>query len=127
MAARAPKRTGWPREWWLFAGVLFVHLPVDLLTTLFVVDAYGLGVEVNPIMRWLLAAGLLAVTISYLGVTILLVAMFAAVRSITVRSREPIRSVLTAGVTAWLVVLFVAGIVVVANNLLALVAGQSLF
>ena len=116
----------WTREWWLFAAGLFVHLPLDLLSTILVVGTYGVDVEANPIVQSLLASGLLYVTLAYLGATVLLVSLFSWLLSIRQRTREPYRTVLSRGITAWLIVLLGSGLFFVVNNILALLVGWTI-
>jgi hypothetical protein len=110
------------RRWWLaFAVALFFLLPVDLLTTLVAVAKYGLGVEANPVVRWLLERGLVPLAAVHLAVVGLVVAMFhRAVESVRATpARE--RRLLARFVSAWVGGLLVAGVAVVANNLLVVV------
>jgi hypothetical protein len=93
---------------------------LDLLTTLLVVAEHGTVVEANPLMRWLLDQGLVAVTAVNLGVVVLVVALFhAAVHRIKQTPPAYHRPVALV-VNAWVGLLLVAGTVLVTNNLAAL-------
>lgn len=104
--------------WWvLFAAALFMLLPLDLLTTLVVVWEYGVIVEANPIMRRLLDQGLFAVTVANLLAAVLVVVMFQTVIGQFRQASSSDRRLLVPVVTTWVVLLNLAGVVVVANNL----------
>lgn len=109
-------------KWWqVFAVALFLLIPVDLLTTLLAVTKYGMVVEANPVMRWLLDQGLLAVALANVAVACLAVALFhAAVGSIR-RAPPTYQRALTHVVNLWLGLLLVVGVVLVGNNLLVVV------
>lgn len=109
------------RWWYLFAVALFLLVPLDLLTTLLVVAEYGTAVEANPLMRWLLDQGLVAVTAANLAVVVLVVALFhAAVRRI--RQTPPAyHRPIAVVVNVWVGVLLLGGTALVTNNLAALV------
>lgn len=108
-------------QWWLFfAAALFLLIPLDLLTTLMAVSKYGTVVEANPIMRWLLEQGLFAVTAVNLVVVGIVVYMFHAgitrIRQAPASSRRAFAHV----VNVWVGVLLGAGVVLVANNVIAI-------
>lgn len=108
-------------RWWRWFGVaLFLLIPLDLFTTLLAVGTYGTVVEANPIMRWLLQQGLLVVTVANLVVVGLAVALFHAAISHIRRVPPSYHPVLTRAVNAWIGLLIVAGVVLVANNLFVL-------
>lgn len=122
MAERIERIDASVDQWWLWFGVaLFLLLPFDLLTTLLAVTKYGLGVEANPIVRWLLGHGILAVAAANLAVVVLGTVLFhAAIRSIR-RAPATYHRSLTHVVNAWIGCLLVVGVVVAVNNLLVLV------
>lgn len=108
--------------WWrLFAVALFLLVPLDLLTTLLAVTKYGMVVEANPVMRWLLHQGLWAVTVANLVVVCLGVSLFhiaiGGIRRAPLSSHRALAHV----VNVWVGTLLVAGVVLVSNNLLILV------
>lgn len=110
------------RQWWVLFGVaLFLLVPLDLLTTLIAVATYGITVEANPVMRWLLQRGLLVTTVVNLIVVGVAVAMFhlAVERIRDVPPAE--RRVLAVGVDIWIAILIVGGGALVLNNLLIIV------
>jgi hypothetical protein len=106
------------RWWGWFAVALILLIPLDLFTTLLAVGAYGTVVEANPIMRWLLHQGLVVVTLANLGVVALAVVLFDAAIDHIQRVPPSYQPVLTHAVNVWLGFLIVAGVVLVANNLL---------
>ena len=109
------------RNWWVLFGVaLFLLIPLDLLTTLIAVATYGITVEANPVMRWLLQRGLLVTTAVNLVVVGVAVTLFhLAIERIKAVSPAE-RRVLSAGVTVWIAILIVSGSVLVLNNLLVI-------
>lgn len=110
---------GQVKRWWIgFTVALFLLVPVDLLTTLASVAAYGSTVEANPFMRWLLGRGLLEVVLVHLAVVVLTVASFHVAVEAIRGAPASYRSSLVYGVDAWLTLAVATGIVVVVNNLL---------
>jgi hypothetical protein len=109
------------RWWFWFAVALFLLLPLDLFTTLLAVGIYGTGVEANPIMRWLLRQGLLAVTVANLAVVGLVVSLFHVAVDRVQRVPPAYRSKVDPAISAWIGFLILAGLVLVANNVLVLV------
>lgn len=109
------------RQWWyLFAVALFLLVPLDLFTTLLVVTKYGTVVEANPLMRWLLEQGLVAVLVVNLAVVAIVVALFQAAVDRLRRTPPAHHRTVTLAFNVWVGVLLVAGSVLVANNLAAL-------
>lgn len=110
------------QRWWLWFGVaIFLLIPMDLLTTLLAVRQYGIAVEANPIMRWLLGKGLFVVTVVNLVVAGLVIFLFH-VAIARIRQVPPShRSTLIYVVNGWIGLLVVAGVVLVTNNLLVIV------
>lgn len=113
---------GRPAWWWVgFALALFLLVPVDFLTTLLAVGQHGLAVEANPFVRWLLGYGLVPATLVQLLVVGLAVAMFdAALRLVDAAPahEHPRRARI---VDVWVVVMLVAAVALLANNVVALV------
>ena len=109
-------------QWWLwFAVALFLLIPLDLLTTLIAVSKYGIGVEANPIMQWLLHRGLFAVTLVHLVVVGLVVSMFHVAIQRFQRAPPSYRRILCYVVTLWIGILIASGLLVVTNNVLLVV------
>lgn len=122
MSGRAVELNGRVDQWWFwFAVALFLLLPLDLFTTLLAVGTYGIGVEANPIMRWLLQQGLVAVTIANLVVVGFVVYLFHVAIDRIQRVPPAYRSMVDPAISAWIGFLILAGLVLVANNLLVLV------
>lgn len=109
------------RWWFWFAIALFLLIPLDLFTTLIAVGRYGTVVEANPLMRWLLRQGLVAVTVVNLAVVGFAVYLFHAAIDRVQRVPPPYRSLVDHAVRAWIGFLILAGIVLVTNNLLVLI------
>lgn len=108
--------------WWLwFASALFLLLPLDLLTTIVAVSQHGTAVEANPITRLLLERGLVSLTVVNLFVAGLAVYLFYHAIERFRQSSAASRRLSIPVVTAWLAVLNVAGVVLVVNNLSAIV------
>ena len=109
-------------EWWVrYAVALFLLLPADLFTTLLAVGRHGTAVEANPVMRWLLEHGLVAVTVANLVAVGFAVWLFAAAVDRVRQVPSSRRGVFVRLVDCWLGLLIAAGVVLVANNVLALV------
>lgn len=109
-------------KWWLLFGVaLFLMIPFDLLTTLIAVTKYGIGVEANPIMRWLLSQGLLAVAVVNLLVLLVVVYLFHIAIGGVRRAAPSNRRSLIHIVNTWIGILLLVGVLVIVNNFLVLV------
>ncbi|MFB6301457.1 MAG: DUF5658 family protein [Haloferacaceae archaeon] len=109
-------------RWWLSFGVaLFLLVPFDLFTTLLAVGKYGMMVETNPIMRWLLQQGLFAVATVNVVITWVTVIMFHVAIGHIRRAPPSYHRSLTKVVNVWVGILLVGGVVLVTNNLLVLV------
>lgn len=109
-----------PRWWALFAVALFLLVPLDLLTTLIAVGKYGTVVEANPLMRWLLEQGLLAVTVVNLVVVLLVVGLFHVAIDRIRQAPQSSHRRLTHVVNLWVGVLLAAGTVLIVNNVLVI-------
>lgn len=109
-------------RWWVSFGVaLFLLVPLDLLTTLLAVARYGVGIEINPVVRWLFTHGLVAVAAANLTVVGITVYLFHVALE-GVRTAPPSsHRLLSRVVHVWVGTLLVTGTVVVANNLRVLV------
>lgn len=108
-------------HWWAwFAVALFLLVPVDLLTTLVAVAQHGIGVEANPLVRWLLQQGMVALAVANLVAAVLAIGLFdATVRAVDGASGRW-RGVLVHGVDAWVGLALVAGLALTANNLMVI-------
>lgn len=116
-----PARTDGTESWWAwFAMVLYLLLPIDLLTTLVSVSRHGLAVEVNPVMRWLLELGAFPVLAGHLLVTVLAVWLFDAVVTAVRQAPPADRRGVIIVVDLWLATAFVAGVALTVNNLLVI-------
>jgi magnesium-transporting ATPase (P-type) len=110
------------RRWWRwFTVALLLLIPLDLLTTLIAVAEHGTAVEANPIVRWLLQQGLLAIVVVNLVAGILAVTLFhvAVEQFRRVIPSTPHPFVLL--VNLWIGVLVAIGTGLAIKNLLAVV------
>lgn len=105
-------------RWWAgFALALFLLVPVDLLTTLLAVARHGVGVEANPLVRWLIQQGVVAVVLANVAAVVLAVVCFhLAVRAVE-RAPAAYRRPLHRLVSAWVALVCLAGVALTANNL----------
>ena len=106
----------WRGYWIGFAVALFFLLWVDLATTIVAASVHGLHAEANPIMRWLLAQGLLVTVTVHLLVLALVSLAFAGVmrvgRSLDGSTSRQYRI----GCLVWLGTLIFLGLLVSVNN-----------
>jgi len=115
------------RSYWLyFALGLFLLLVVDLFTTMIATTQYGLGVESNPLMRWLLTQGLFVVTLVHVLVAIAVVYLFHCVLESARGSSAPLDRYLETLIQAWLGGMLAVGTFVVLNNLSAIFLRSSI-
>ncbi|MDZ7700936.1 MAG: DUF5658 family protein [Halobacteriales archaeon] len=112
--------------WGWIAAALFLLITVDLLTTLYAAAVVGIYAEANPVTRWLVARGpvaLVAVNLAAVGlVGLLFYGLMELVRVTPDRLRGPFMWL----IELWLGVLLAAGLAVFANNLAVIVTGRSL-
>lgn len=114
-SARLDTRLAENWEW--FAGCLFIHIPLDMLST-FVALTSGMGTEINPLIHWGLQEGLFTVAGIYLVAGVSTVPLFTGVIQ-SVRSCPPrIQWKYELLVETWLGGLLALGLGVFANNLL---------
>lgn len=114
-------------EYWDWLAVaLFLLVTLDMLTTVFAAAELGTAAEANPLMRWALDRGMGTLVALNLAVVGLAVGFFwALVR--TFRQAPPrYRRALGLLIEAWLGLLVFVGLLVLANNLAAVVLGRSL-
>jgi len=90
---------------------------MDLLTTLVSVATHGIGVEANPVMRWLLGRGLVEVVLVHLVVVAFSVYAFHVAVGAIRDAPDSYRTSLAYGVDAWLAFVVAVGALLVANNL----------
>ncbi|MFB6255517.1 MAG: hypothetical protein ABEH58_02125 [Haloplanus sp.] len=114
-------------EYWDWIAVaLFLLLAVDLLTTLAAARLVGTGAESNPLMRWLLGRGVLAVIGAHLVVVGLVTGGFRLLIDRLRRTPAPANRYFALAIEAWLGFLVAVGLGVFANNLAVIVLGRSL-
>lgn len=110
------------RRWWRwFTVALLLLIPLDLLTTLIAVAEHGTAVEANPIVRWLLQQGLLAIVVVNLVVGILAVTLFHVAMEQFRRAAPSTPRPFVLFVNLWIGVLVATGAGVAVNNLLVIV------
>lgn len=112
--------------WSWFAVALFVLITIDLLTTMGAAIEYGIEDEVNPVMRFLLAEGPWVTAGIHLLIVIVVTVAFSGVLSVVNRAPEPHRSRLEFAVEVWLGLLIAVGLFIFANNISAIILGDSL-
>ncbi|WP_435360680.1 hypothetical protein [Haloarchaeobius sp. DFWS5] len=115
------------RRYWRWLGaVLFVLVVLDLATTLLAAQAVGPEAEANPLVRWALHEGVVAVlALNVIAVAIVVVLFRALLESIRV-TRPPYRAPFVALFEVWLVSLLLLGVFVFANNMSVVLFGTSL-
>lgn len=120
-----PKRyeTYWT---WLTVG-LFLHVPVDLLTTIGAVARFGIGVEANPLVAALFAGPLWLLVGVHIAVVFGVVYGFDAVLTSVDRTSPRLRPAFKRLIEAWLAVVVVAGLALFVNNMRVVLHGVSLF
>lgn len=111
--------------WWWFAGALFLLVPLDLFATLSAVAAYGLAIEANPVMRWLLRRGLVTVVLAHLAVTVGTTWLFSHLLASVRGTAAPYDRYLERGVSIWLRLLVAAGLLLQVNNAVVVLFGVS--
>lgn len=114
-------------EWWdWFAVALFLLITVDLITTIGATIEHGYAAEANPIVRWLLVQGPLALAAVNLAVVVVAVLCFRNVVRIARRIPGPYDRYFAFGVELWLGAIVSLGLFIFANNLSVIVWGSSL-
>ncbi|MFB6086034.1 MAG: hypothetical protein ABEJ84_04415 [Halodesulfurarchaeum sp.] len=122
-----PGSTPIEEYWDWFAVALFVLITVDMLTTVYAAWYVGPAAEANPLMRWALGQGLMAVTIVNLAATVVAVGGFSLLMKLLEATEPPYDRYVALSIQAWLGLMISAGLVVFANNLTVIVYGRSLF
>lgn len=126
----APRPTGLDgriEEYWSWIAVaLFLLVTLDLLTTIYAASAVGLDAEANPITRWLVGQGPVALVGVNLAAVVLVGVLFYGLMELVRVTPERLQEPFMRLIEVWLGVLLAAGLVIFANNLAVLVLGQSL-
>lgn len=123
----SPPGTAPIEEYWeWFAVALFVLITVDMITTVYAAGYVGPAAEANPLMRWALGQGLLAVTVVNLAAAVIAVGGFALLIRFLEAAESPLDTYLAVGVEVWLGLLIAGGLFVFANNLSLIVHGQTI-
>lgn len=112
--------------WEWFAVALFVLITVDMITTVYAAASVGTAAEANPLMRWTLGQGLVAVTVVNLAATVFAVGGFALLIKLLKGTDPPVDRYVAIAVEAWLGLLIAGGLFVFANNLSLIVHGRTL-
>lgn len=126
-AARDRSRRLPVEEYWDWVAVaLFLLVSVDMLTTVFASVEYGVVAEVNPLVRWALGHGMVALAVLNLVSVVAAAVLFWLLVGRLRRTPAPLRGYLSLLVEVWLGLLVAAGLAVFANNLAVVVLGESL-
>jgi hypothetical protein len=113
-------------EYWSWiTWALFLLLTVDLLTTVYAAHLIGAGAEVNPLVRWLLGRGGIALVAANVAAAILVAILFYGLMELLRVTPEEFQAPFALGIEVWLGLLLTLGLVVFANNLMVIVGGQS--
>lgn len=115
-----------PRYWDWVAGVLFLLITVDVLTTVYAAAAAGVVAEANPLIRWALGRGITAYVAVNIAATLLLVGFFYALVELLDGTAAPYRRPFALAVEVFIGLLLFAGLAVFANNVSVIVLGESL-
>ena len=121
---RPPERV--ETYWRWFAGVLFLVVTLDMITTMYAVDAVGPAGEANPLVRLVIERGVLEYAALNLVAVVVAVACFQALVRVVRADDAPYARYVEAGLGIWLGLLLAAGLFVFANNLAVIVFGRSL-
>lgn len=114
-------------EYWdWFAISLFLLTTVDMLTTIGLMAKYGLKAEANPVMKWLLTLGIEFTLFANLLVVFVTCLLFMQLIETIKHFNSPYSKYYKRWIEVWLGLLISAGLFVLANNVHALVYGQSL-
>lgn len=114
-------------EYWSWIAVaLFLLVTVDMLTTIFAAARLGTSAEANPLMAWALQRGIVVLAVANVAAVVLVVAFFYALLEMLRRSPPRLRRPFALAIEVYLGLLVVAGLLVFANNLSAIVLERSL-
>lgn len=115
-----------PRYWDWVAGVLFLLITVDVLTTVLAAAATGVAAEANPLVRWALGRGIGTYIAVNIAATVLVVGFFYALVELLRATAPPYRRPFALAVEVFIGLLLFAGLAVFANNVSVIVLGESL-
>ncbi len=117
----------WTDDYWSWvAVVLFLLIPVDLLTTAGAATIYGAQAETNPLMRWLLTRRLATIVGVHLAVLVVVAVGFRVMVLLLEATDERHQRAFAYLIEAFVGFLLLVGLVVFANNLSVIVLGESL-
>ncbi|MFB6094850.1 MAG: hypothetical protein ABEJ71_00160, partial [Halodesulfurarchaeum sp.] len=116
-------------EYWSWVAVaLFLLLTVDLLTTMFAAHVVGPAAEANPLVRWAMVRGGIAMLLALnLAALALLVILFYGLIRLTREAPAPYDDVVALVFEVWIGLLVALGLLIFANNLLVIVHGEDIF
>lgn len=115
------------REYWEWIAVaLFLFTTIDMITTVYAARVVGIGAEANPLIRWTLRSGPLALIGVNVAAVVLVVTFFWALMVMLERTRPPMDRAFAIAIELWLGLVLTAGLVIFANNLVVIVFGESL-
>lgn len=121
---RAEQEPHWERYWDWFAVALFLLLTVDLLMTMGAAGVYGLEAEANPLMRWTLQQGVVAIVLVHVATLLIAVAGFELLVGYGKQLHGRAQLRFQWSTELWLGFLVGIGLLVYANNLALIVLGQ---
>lgn len=114
-------------EYWTWmAGVLFLVITLDLLTTVYAAALHGVAAESNPVVAFLLERGLVELVIANIVATVLVVVLFDRTLALIREAVPPFDRLLAVLLEIWLGCLVATGLAVFANNLVVIFFGRSL-
>jgi len=134
-ASLVPDGVPWPTSrargrvetyWRWFAAVLFVLVALDMISTMYAVEAVGPAGEANPLTRLAIEHGVLAYAAMNLVAVVLAAGCFRALVRVVRADDAPYARYVEAGLATWLGLLLAAGLFVFANNVAVVVYGRSL-
>lgn len=115
------------QEYWDWVAVgLFLLITVDMLTTIFAAAEYGPLAEANPVTRWALVRGVVALAAVNVAAVVLAVAFFYGLLEMVRETPSPYARYFAVGVEVYLGLLVSVGLAVFANNLAVIFLGGSL-
>ena len=126
LAHKRPLERRLETYWRWFAVVLFVIISLDMLTTMYATNRFGLGAEANPLVRLALKRGVLDYTLLNLAGLGVSIGAFTVLTRVVRDSEPPYSRYFELVLKLWLGSLLVVGLFVLANNLLVILYGQSL-
>ncbi len=116
------------QEYWDWISVaLFLLVTVDMLTSIYAARAVGAAAEANPVTRWLLAQGPVALAGVNVAAVVLVGVLFYGLMELLRVTPARLQGPFARGIELWLGGLLAVGLVVFANNLVVIFGGRSLF